>query len=56
MGRAFLPLDMSDPRQHYGADVSSFMPMSDINAKGISVTLTCMGPAVGRAFGLTSTT
>jgi ectoine hydroxylase-related dioxygenase (phytanoyl-CoA dioxygenase family) len=31
--KAFLPLDMPDPRAHYGADVSAFSPMPDIDAR-----------------------
>lgn len=32
-GKAFLPLDMADPKSHYGADVSSFTPTPDIDAQ-----------------------
>jgi ectoine hydroxylase-related dioxygenase (phytanoyl-CoA dioxygenase family) len=31
-GKAFLPLDMPDPRQHYGVDVSPFAPLPDIES------------------------
>ena len=30
-GKAFLPLDMPDPKQHYGVDMSSYTPVPDID-------------------------